>query len=188
MEATEHLFTSSQSRAEAERAEFERSHHTFRLIYAEAELAAPPGLEDVLRDMNRVVMGACQAGKTRAPTERALRALEELTQEGDPAAVRAKECLIRLRAAEAPLWNPRRGSPPPEYAEVIEALYAVPRLDRSQVRLLLENAAVPHEFERSPHDNVRGARQEWAQRRNTYRDARRELIAAAREAMSTDES
>ncbi|CAM5319803.1 hypothetical protein SCHAM137S_01964 [Streptomyces chartreusis] len=188
MEATEHLFISSQARADAERAEIERAHHTFRLVYAEAELATPPGLELALRHMNSAVMGAYQAGKTRAPTERALRALEELTQEGDPAAVRAKESLIRLRAAGAPLWSPYRGSPPPEYAEVIEALYEVPRLDRSQVRLLLGSAAVPHEFELNPHDNVRGARQEWAERRNAYQDARRELIAAAREAMSTDEA
>ncbi|MFD4700734.1 hypothetical protein [Streptomyces niveus] len=156
MEATEHLFISSQARADAERAEFERAHHPFRLVYAEAELATPPNLEDALKRMNRAVTGVYQAGKSRAPTERALRALEELIQEGDPAAVRAKECLIQLRTAGAPLWIPRLGSPPPKYAEVIEALYAVPRLDRSQVRLLLENAVVPHEFERNVRDKVRG--------------------------------
>ncbi|WP_189037312.1 hypothetical protein [Streptomyces daqingensis] len=188
MEVTEHLFVSSQARVDVEQAEVERAIHTFRLVYAEAELAAPHGLDDFLRHMNSAVMGAYQAGKMRAPTERAIRALEKLTQEGDPAAVRVQECLIQLRAAGAPLWNTRLSSPPPEYAEVIEALYAVPRLDRSQVRLLLDNAAVPHEFERHPYGNVRGARQEWAERRNAYRDARRELIAAARETMSTDEA
>lgn len=183
MEATDQRYTSSQSRAEADRA-----YHAYGLAHAEAELAAPPGMDDVLADMHRGVQGAYQAARRRAPTEQALRALDELSRADEPAAVRAKVALARLRAADAPLWNPRRaGDPPPQYAEVIEALYAVPQLDRDQVRLLIESAAVPHEHERNPRDNVWSAREERTQRRNTYRDTRRALIEAARDALSTNE-
>ncbi|MDG9700915.1 hypothetical protein [Streptomyces sp. DH37] len=181
MEATEGLHTPSQSRAEVEQA-----YHAYGLVHAEVELAAPPGMDGVLADMHRVVQGAYHAARTRAPTERALRALDELSQASEPSAVRAKAALARLCASDPPLWDPRRaGDPPPQYAEVIEALYAVPQLDRDQVRLLLANAAVPHEYERNPRDNVRSAREERRQRRNNYRDARRALIVAARNALGT---
>ncbi|MFF7393274.1 hypothetical protein ACFZAE_33145 [Streptomyces scabiei] len=187
MEATEQMYTSSQARADAERAEVEQVYHAFRLVHAEAELAAPPGMEDVLARMNRVVMGAYDGARMRAPTERALRALDELSREGDPAAIRAKEALTRLRTVGAPLWSPHRGDPPPEYEEVIEALNAVPRLDRQQVRLLLASAAVPFEYERSRLENVRGAMRDRTTRRHAYQTARQELITASREALSTYE-
>ncbi|WP_406723508.1 hypothetical protein WJ438_00765 [Streptomyces sp. GD-15H] len=187
MEATEQLYTSSQARVDAELTEVKRVYRAFRLVHAEAELAAPPGMEGVLAHMNRVVMGAYDGARMRAPTERALQALDELSREGDPAAMQAKEALTRLRRAGAPLWSPHRGDPPPEYEEVIEALNAVPRLDRHQVRLLLANAVVPLEYERSRLENVRGALQERTARRHAHQDARQKLITAAREALSTNE-
>ncbi|WP_369780696.1 hypothetical protein [Streptomyces sp. R33] len=186
IEATEHLYTSSQARPDAEREVVERVYHAFRLAYAEAELAAPHGMESVLTRMNSVVMGAYSSARGRAPTERALRALDELSREGDSAGQQAKEALARLRAAGAPLWNPRFGDPPPEYAEAIQALNAVPRLDREQVRLLLTNAAVPHEHEPNRED-LRGAMQERAERRHSYQAARQELIAATRKALGTND-
>lgn len=187
METTGRLYTSSQARIDTERAEVERTYHTFRLVQAEAELAAPPEMKDTLAQMNRAVMAAYDNARMQAPTERAMRALDELAREADPAALRAKDALTRLRAAGAPLWNPRSGNPPAEYEEAIEALNAVPRLDRQQVRLLLGNAAVPLEYESDRIQNVRSARRAWAERRHRYQEARHELIVVARQALNTNE-
>lgn len=187
MEATGQMYTSSEARADAGRAEVERAYHAYRLVQAEAELAAPPELREALDRMRQVVMGAWHDVRMQAPTERAQRALDELCREGDPAAIYAKGALTRLRSSEAPLWNPLFGNPPAEYEEVIDALNAVPRLDRQQVRLLLANAAVPLEYERNRFENVRGARQARTERQRAYEAARHQLIAAARDVLNTNE-
>ncbi|MFB6905540.1 hypothetical protein ACFCWB_14885 [Streptomyces bacillaris] len=187
MEATGQMYTSSEVRADAERAEMERAYHAYRLVQAEAELAAPPKLRETLDGMRRAVMGAWDDVRMQAPTERAQRALDELCREGDTAAINAKEGLTRLRTSGAPLWNPRLGNPPTEYEVVIDALNAVPRLDRQQVRLLLASAAVPLEYEHNRFENVRGARRARTERQHAYEAARRELIAAARDVLNTNE-
>ncbi|MGW6739056.1 hypothetical protein [Streptomyces sp. NPDC055013] len=112
--------------------------------------------------------------------ERAWRALDELSREGNAAALRAKQALDRLRNAGAPLWNPLLGNPPAACEEVIEALNAVPQLKRQQVRRLLANAAVPLEYERNRFETVRNARRALTERRRRYQEARYELISAAR--------
>ncbi|MFJ2968697.1 hypothetical protein ACIPIC_41330 [Streptomyces collinus] len=137
--------------------------------------------------MGRAVRQVYHTARMRSSTERALRALDEMCQAGDPAAVRAKEALTRLRAANPPLWNARLGrEAPPQYAELIEALHAVPGLAGDQVRELLNSAAVPHEYE-SRREGVWSAREERIARRNTYHGARRALIEAARNALGTNE-
>ncbi|WP_158838732.1 hypothetical protein [Streptomyces sp. NRRL S-1022] len=70
---------------------------------------------------------------------------------------------------------------------MIDALNAVPRLDRQQVRLLPANAAVPLEYERNGLENVRGARQARAERQRAYEAARHDLIAAARHVLNMNE-
>ncbi|MFD3612043.1 hypothetical protein ACFWXA_28975 [Streptomyces atroolivaceus] len=186
MEATGRLYLAGAD-AHAERAEAERVLHGFRLAYAEAELAAAPGIREEIAAVGQVVRTAHYLARMRAPAERAWRVLDDLCREGDAAAVPAKGALARLRAAGAPLWNPSvgGGDPPPEYDEVIAALNAVPQLERGQVRLLLGVAAVPLEYERR-RENVVNARRDWAEQNYRYQEARQGLIGAARRVLGTD--
>ncbi|MBM9624742.1 hypothetical protein [Streptomyces zhihengii] len=178
--------------ASGEQAEAEQVLHAFRLAFAEAELAAPPGVEEELAAVGRAVRTAHHWARTRAPGEQAWRELDRLSRQGDAAAARAKGALARLRAEGAPVWNPRHGDgdPPPEYEAAIAALNAVPQLERGQVRLLLVTAVEPLEYERGHEPTQAGlrlnARREWAQRNYRYQEARQELIEAARQVLGTD--
>ncbi|MER6112581.1 hypothetical protein [Streptomyces hirsutus] len=156
------------------------------LTHAEAELATPHGMEAVMSAMERVVTAAYMAARRRGPSEQALRALEDLHRAGELEAVHAQAALVRQRSGDPSLWDPRRaGDPPPEYTELIDALYAVPQLDCGQVRLILESAAVPHEHERSRIENVWSAQAERRSRRHSYDQAREELVAVARMVLET---
>ncbi|MFD4392603.1 hypothetical protein [Streptomyces sp. NPDC058495] len=182
VEATDQLYRSAQAREDVERA-----YHAFGLVHAEAELALPPGMDEVLADLGRAVRQVYHTARMRSSTERAVRTLDEICQAGDPAAARAKEALTRLRATNPPLWNARLGrEAPPQYSELIEALHAVPGLAGDQVRELLNSAAVPHEYE-SRREGLWSAREERIARRNTYRDARQSFIEAARNVLGTNE-
>ncbi|MFE5628334.1 hypothetical protein [Streptomyces sp. NPDC056543] len=186
MEATGRLYLAAPD-ADTERAEAERVLHAFRLTYAEAELAAPPGIREEIEAVDQVVRTAHYLARMRAPAERAWRVLDDLCRQGNAAALHAKGALARLRATDAPLWNPSLGGgdPPPEYDEVITALNAVPQLQREQVRLLLGVAAVPLEYERR-RENVINARRDWSEQDYRYQAARQKLIEAARRVLGTD--
>ncbi|MFF6946322.1 hypothetical protein [Streptomyces lavendulae] len=166
--------------------EFMNAYHEFGLAHAETELAVPTSMREEFTAMSGAVRQVYHTARMMSGASQAQGALDALCQAGDEAATRAKTVLTALRSSRPPLWNPLLSAPaPPEYTEAIEALNAVPTLDRDQVRHLLSTAGAPGEYE-TARDNMWSGREARHTRRNRYLETRGKLVEAAREALGTN--
>ncbi|MFF5938172.1 hypothetical protein [Streptomyces sp. NPDC012508] len=169
MEAADQLYTTD-SLPEAR-----RRWHAFTLAHAEAELAAPAALLDSIEELRKGVGRMYWTAQQNAPAKRALKELRRRAEQGEAAAVRAREAVERLWEVDDHVPLAQRESSP-EYRDAGRALDDLPGFGSEQAALLLN--WTQQQWEAAGRD--REARKE------NHHLARRELVSAARNVFGTD--
>jgi hypothetical protein len=154
---------------------------TFRDLHrshAEAELALPSTMNNLLVSLANAVLDMWHAANKRALVVRAARVLAaiEPSEHGGPEAERARLALEQLRASDPLDWGPLESATRPRvYAEAFAALNVVPQLDAEGVSALVTDAADPTD-----------SGEQLYQLRRNYQQSRQSLIRAARQYWGTD--
>ncbi|MFD3944611.1 hypothetical protein [Streptomyces sp. NPDC058579] len=169
MEAADELYTTDSV------PEVRRRWHAFTLAHAEAELAAPAALLAPIDELRKAVGRTYWTAQRAAPAHRALKELRRRAEQGDVAAVGAREAVERLWAAGEGIARAQRDSSP-EYVDAGLALDGLPGFGGEQAAFLLSRTR--QQWDEAAHDRE--------SRKDDHHLARRELVSAARNAFGTD--